>query len=123
MTQKEQKSKDFYEIHARLCKSMEHPTRLHILDLLKSESKTVNELAGELGIAQANLSQHLMIMRDSGIVETTRVGSNVHYKIANPKIVDACNLVKQIVTDKAEKQNKVLFGVGEEKSSSAKKHD
>ena len=107
MVQKIQKSKDFYEIHARLCKSMAHPTRLHILDLLKSESKTVNELAAELGIAQSNLSQHLMIMRESGIVETNRVGSNIYYKVANPKIVEACDLVRQIVSDKAEKQNQV----------------
>ncbi len=110
MVQKVQKSKDFYEIHARLCKSMAHPTRLQILDLLKSESKTVNELAAELGIAQSNLSQHLMIMRESGIVETNRVGSNIYYKVANPKIVEACDLVRQIVSDKAEKQNQVLFG-------------
>jgi len=111
VVQKEQKkTKDFYEIHARLCKSLAHPTRLHILDLLKSDSKTVNELAAELGVAQANLSQHLMIMRESGIVETKRVGSNVYYKVANPKIVEACNLVRQIVVEKAEKQNQVLFG-------------
>jgi DNA-binding transcriptional ArsR family regulator len=102
MVQKVQKGKDFYEIHARLCKSMAHPTRLQILDLLKSDSKTV--------IAQANLSQHLMIMRESGIVETKRVGSNIYYKVSNPKIVEACNLVRQIVSEKAEKQNQVLFG-------------
>jgi len=51
-----------------------------------------------------------MIMRESGIVETKRVGSNVYYKVANPKIVEACNLVRQIVVEKAEKQNQVLFG-------------
>jgi DNA-binding transcriptional ArsR family regulator len=110
MSQKVQKSKSFYKIHAKLCKSLAHPTRLHILDLLKSEIKTVNELAAELGIAQANLSQHLTILRESGLVESNRIGSNVRYKIANPKIVEACNIVKQIVTEKAEKQNKILFG-------------
>lgn len=110
VAQKHRNTKDFYEIHARLCKSMAHPTRLHILDLLKSESRTVNDLAAELGIAQANLSQHLMIMRDSGIVETKRTGSNVYYRIANTKILEACKLVKQIVSEKAAKQNQVLFG-------------
>ena len=53
----------------------------------------MNELAAELGIAQSNLSQHLMIMRESGIVETNRVGSNIYYKVANPKIVEACDLL------------------------------
>ena len=110
MVQKQQKNKDYYEIHARLCKSLAHPTRLHILDLLESGSKTVQELAAELGVAQANLSQHLMIMRGSGIVETKRVGSKVYYKVASPKILEACNLVQRIVSEKAEKQNKVLFG-------------
>jgi DNA-binding transcriptional ArsR family regulator len=110
MVKEEDSSRDFYEIHARLCKAMAHPTRLHILDLLKSGSKTVSELAADLGIAQANLSQHLAILRQIGMLETTRVGANIEYKIANPKIVQACALVKEIVSEKAKKQNKVLFG-------------
>ena len=110
MVEKQLKNKDYYEIHARLCKSLAHPTRLHILDLLESDNKTVQELADELGIGQANLSQHLMIMRASGIVETRRDGQKIYYRVANPKILEACNLVQTIVTEKAEKQNKVLFG-------------
>ncbi len=110
MVQKQQKNKDYYEIHARLCKSMAHPTRLHILDLLESDSRTVQDLADELGVAQANLSQHLTIMRNAGIVDTRKVGSKVYYKVSNPKILEACKLVQKIVSDKAEEQNKVLFG-------------
>ena len=110
MTQKIRKTKDFYEIHARLCKCMAHPTRLHILDLLESKNRTVQELANELGVPQANVSQHLMIMRDNGIVETEKVGSRVYYKIANYKIVQACKLVQNIVSENAEKKNQVLFG-------------
>lgn len=110
MVQEEQKIKDFYEIHARFCKAMAHPTRLHILDLLKSGSKNVNELVAELGVGQANLSQHLSILREIGVVEARRVGMNVQYSVASPKIIEACALVKQIVSEKAEKQNKVLFG-------------
>ena len=51
-----------------------------------------------------------MIMRESGIVETNRVGSNIYYKVVNPKIVEACDLVRRMFSDKAEKQNQVLFG-------------
>ncbi|MEM2909518.1 MAG: metalloregulator ArsR/SmtB family transcription factor [Nitrososphaerota archaeon] len=103
-------SKTFYEVHAKFCKAMAHPTRLHVLDLLKLGEKTVNELIEEVGVAQANLSQHLAILRDVGIVETRREGPNVYYRIANPKVVEACDLVKKIVLEEFKKQQKLLLG-------------
>ena len=115
MVQEEQKTQEFYNIHARFCKAMAHPTRLHLLDLLKTGNKNVNELATELRVSQANLSQHLSILREIGVVKARRVGMTVQYNVASPKITEACALVKKIVSENAEKQNKVLFGKTPEK--------
>ncbi|MEM0457156.1 MAG: metalloregulator ArsR/SmtB family transcription factor [Nitrososphaerota archaeon] len=97
-------------MHVKFCKAMAHPTRLHILDLLKSGEKTVNELIKEVGVTQANLSQHLAILRDAGIVEARREGPNVYYRIASPKVVEICNLIKEIVLEEFKKQQKLLLG-------------
>ena len=107
--------KEFYNIHARFCKAMAHPTRLRLLDLLKTRDKSVNELAAELRVSQANLSQHLSILREIGVVKARRVGMNVQYSVTSPKIIEACALVKKIVSENAEKQNRVLFGKPSEK--------
>jgi len=89
---------------------MAHPTRLHVLDLLKSGEKTVNELVREVGLTQANLSQHLTVLREVGVVETRKEGPNVYYRIASPKVVEACDLIKKIVLEEFKKQQRLLLG-------------
>lgn len=103
-------SRTVYEVHAKFCKAMAHPTRLHVLDLLKSGEKTVNELVREVGVTQANLSQHLTVLREVGVVETRKEGPNVYYRIANPKVVEACDLIKKIVLEEFKKQQRLLLG-------------
>ena len=86
------KKKDFYHLHSDVCKTLSNPKRQEILDNLRTKELTVNELVKATGISQANLSQHLAILRAKGIVSARRVGINVHYSISNPKIIKAFDL-------------------------------
>lgn len=91
---------ELYRLQAEFCKGMAHPKRIFILSVLKNGEKTVNELAELTGIPQSNLSQHLSLMRQIGIVQTRRDGPNVCYSIADYQIVEACELVRKVIGER-----------------------
>ena len=99
---------DLYELQAEFCKGMAHPKRIYILSLLKDGAKSVNELAALTGIPQANLSQHLSILRKLDILQTRRVGSSVYYSISDRRVVEACELVRGSIGDRLRKSKLIL---------------
>ena len=88
-----------YNMQAELSKTLAHPIRLAILHSLREGEKSVNELADFLGISQSNLSQHLALMRQKGIVKTRKQGTNIFYSVTNPKINKACDMVREVLLD------------------------
>jgi DNA-binding transcriptional ArsR family regulator len=98
----------FYEVKARTIAVLANPKRLEIIDLLGEKERTVSELAEALGLAQATTSQHLAVMRKAGVVETSRDGNFVRYRLADPKIASACGVMSQAVLDLLVKQHKRL---------------
>ncbi len=103
---------ELYHLQAEFCKGMAHPKRIFILSQLKGGEKSVNELVRLTGIPQANLSQHLSIMRQLGLLETRRDGSNVHYRISDMRIVEACELVRKAIGEKLRKTRMVIEVAG-----------
>lgn len=92
--------KKIFEMHAEICKVFTNPKRLEIISLLRDGEKTVNELTELAGVPQANVSQHLTILRQNNVVTTRRNGANIYYKIANPKILQACDLMREVLLEK-----------------------
>ncbi len=86
-------------MHAEMCKVFTSPVRLEILDMLRNGKKTVTELVQLIGVNQSNVSQHLQIMKDRGILRTEKKGNYVFYSIANPKISEAFGIMKEIMID------------------------
>jgi ArsR family transcriptional regulator, virulence genes transcriptional regulator len=95
-------------LQADFCKGMSHPKRIEILNILKGGQKSVNELVIITGIPQANLSQHLGVLRHFGLLEAQRSGSKVCYRIADHRIVEACELVREAIGERAKKTRIVL---------------
>mgnify|MGYP003881051595 CR=1 FL=1 len=95
-------------MQAEICKALANPIRIEVLNLLKSGEKTVTELSNLLGVDQANLSQHLAILRSKRIVEARRVGNSVYYSVANPRIIEACNLLRQILQEQLEAESRLI---------------
>jgi len=91
--------KKIYMMHAEMCKVFTSPVRLEILDMLRDGKKTVTELVQLTGLNQSNISQHLLIMKDRGILITEKKGNYVFYSIANPKISEAFGMMKEIMID------------------------
>jgi ArsR family transcriptional regulator len=88
---------DRYQRHADLCKVLVDPKRLMLLDALRDGEASVSELAQRIGVNLANASQHLGVLRHAGLVAPRRVGTTVYYAIAEPAILEACDIVDRIV--------------------------
>ncbi len=86
-----------YRLHAEVCRVLTDPKRLMILDALRGGDLSVGTLAERLHIALPNASQHLAVLRSAGLVEGRRVGTTVVYRLAEPAIVDACDVIQRIV--------------------------
>ena len=98
---------DVFEMQADICKTLANPTRLRILHALREGEKSVGELADLLDLRQANLSQHLSILRQAQILKTRKQGSNIYYSVAYPKINVACDLVRELLIESLERNQEL----------------
>ena len=81
-----------YDENAQILKALAHPTRLHLLELIREQQPCVKHMEEILGVAQPNISQHLSLLRNMGIVTSNRDGNQVCYQISKTivlKILDA----------------------------------
>lgn len=90
----------YYQMHAELCQVFTSPKRLEIIDLLREGEKSVQQLGSLTGIPQANLSQHLAVLRQRKIVKTRREGTCICYSIQDMRIVKALDLVKDMLLER-----------------------
>src|SRR5665648_260792 len=102
-----------FNLQAELSKTLSHPIRLAILHSLRDSEKNVNELTEILGISQSNLSQHLALMRQKGILQTRRQGTCVYYSVVNGKINQACDMVREVLIDQLTQKHKLTKGLSE----------
>jgi len=100
--------KEIYEIHAEMCKVFSNSTRLEILNLLRDEELSVTELIKKTKLSQANISQHLSIMKSKGIVVSNRNGKNIYYKLTTPKIIKAFDIIRDVLAEKLKKNGKMV---------------
>ncbi|MBI2652477.1 winged helix-turn-helix transcriptional regulator [Candidatus Woesearchaeota archaeon] len=100
--------KELYEIHSEMCKVFSNPTRLEILNLLRDKELSVTDLIKKTKLSQANISQHLSIMKSKGIVASNRKGKNIYYKLTNPKIIKAFNIIRGVLTERLRKNGKIV---------------
>jgi ArsR family transcriptional regulator len=80
---------------AEILKTVAHPVRLRIVELLESGEKSVNELKELLGVTQPLTSQHLSQMRMRGVLGSRREGTLVFYSIANPDVVKVIHCIRR----------------------------
>lgn len=88
-----------YRLQADMCQVLADPTRLELLSLLGEKTRPVKELVEATGQRQAKISQHLTIMRQKGIVNTERVGTEIHYSLAVPRLLEACRITREALIE------------------------
>src|SRR3970040_2802669 len=86
-----------YTLHASVCQTLANPTRLKILNALRDQEIPVAELARRTGTSMPNRSRHLAILRQRRVVVTRRQGVTIYYRIANPKILQAFDIMRDVL--------------------------
>ncbi len=87
---------------ARMAHALAHPARLQILELLRDGGAYVMHLTNTLGIHQANVSQHLTVLREAGLVADEREGMNVIYRVRDPQVFELVQQLQALVARRAE---------------------
>lgn len=103
--------RELFELHATLCKAIADPTRLLIIEALRNGPRTVGELRGALGLSQSNVSQHLAILRQRMVVRGRRDGSHVLYSLSNTKVLQAVDLLREVMADGLAEQERLRLSV------------
>lgn len=83
---------------AEICFALADPTRINIVHALEKYPHNVNDLTSELGIPQPMASRHLKILRERGLVQSTRHGVSVTYALSDPRLIQALALLNDIST-------------------------
>ena len=97
--------KELYKIHAEMCKVFSNATRIEMLNLLRDKELSVTELIRRTRLSQANISQHLSIMKAKNIVTSSRRGKNIYYRLENPKIIKAFDIIREALAENLRKKS------------------
>ncbi len=88
-----------FELQAGICGTLANPKRLKILHLLKDGEMAVSDMVRAMGISKANLSQHLALLKQAGILSARREGLAIYYRLALPRITEACGIMREVLLD------------------------
>lgn len=88
---------ELFRMQAEICKTLSDANRLMLLHELREGEKSVGQLVSALGLPQSNVSRHLAVLRERSLVETRREGTTIYYRLGNPKIGEACDLVREVL--------------------------
>jgi len=100
--------RSIFEIQADLCRCMSSATRIEIVHILRDGPQRVSEIVRITGYPQAMVSRHLGVLRNGGVVIANRRAQEVIYQIANPKIVNICDLMRQVLMEEASYRSKLV---------------
>ena len=101
--------RELFEKQAAICKSFANPRRLQLLDLLAKGERAVSDLQSELKISKANLSQHLAILKASGVVVVRREGKHVLCSLAMPEVKQACQIIRDVLRAHVRESRKLVM--------------
>ena len=91
-------SRPLYQLKAEFFKTLGHPARIRVLELLSQREHAVAEMLPEVGIEAANLSQQLAVLRRAGLVVARKEGSTVYYSLVSPQVAELLKVARTILT-------------------------
>jgi ArsR family transcriptional regulator len=97
-----------YQVKAEFFRTLGHPVRVRILELLRDGERTVGDLQNELQLDSGGTSQHLGVLRKHGILDARRAGTSVYYAVRDPRIFQLLEVSKQILTSSLTESQAVL---------------
>mgnify|MGYP000633941343 CR=1 FL=1 len=94
---------ELYKLKAEISKTFSDPKRLMIINELRNGERQVSELAQALKLPQAVVSRQLALLRTRGVVTPRREGTSVYYSLTDLKIIEACDLVHQVLLNRLQR--------------------
>lgn len=101
--------RDIFEIHAEYCGMFSNPARLRLVWTISNGERTVTSLAHELGMSVSTTSRHLSKLRDKGVVEARRDGSNLFYRVTSVHFLEGCQRIREAILDVLQR-SRLAFG-------------
>lgn len=98
-------------LHAQMCQGLADPTRILILYMLADSPRYVSDLAGDLDVKQPTVSHHLKVLRERGLVTATREGNAIRYELRDHRVVEALDLLREVMGDMLAEQAKLVNAV------------
>ena len=97
-----------HQMKAEFFKTLSHPSRIRVLELLSEREHSVGELLRAIDIEASNLSQQLAVLRRAGLVTTRKEGSAVYYSLVSTQIADLMGVARSILTSVLSEQAELL---------------
>jgi DNA-binding transcriptional ArsR family regulator len=97
-----------HQVKAEFFKTLSHPMRIRVLELLSEREYSVGELLRELEVEPSNLSQQLAVLRRAGLVVTRKEGSTVYYSLISDQIAELMAVARSILTRMLSEQADLL---------------
>ena len=124
-SQRQESSNDLarlvYERHAEVCKVFSNPIRLMILNVLRDGEMTVAALAQTLGIPLGTVSPHLLMMKGQRVLLSRKRGNQVFYSLANPKMLQAFDLIREMLYEQMNQEGILTRHLGKERAKTMKR--
>ena len=98
-------------LQAEVLKTLANPRRLEILHALADGPIEVGRIARRIGASQPNVSQHLAVLRGSGLVEAERNGREVRYRLTDPDVMVACGLMRSVLERRLSRLSRIVAGL------------
>jgi ArsR family transcriptional regulator len=97
-----------YQAKAEFFRTLGHPARIRILELLQDGPRPVRDLLAEMDIEPSNLSHQLAVLRRTGLLTSTREGNTVVYELSTPDVADLLRAARRILTEMITDQGTLL---------------
>jgi ArsR family transcriptional regulator len=101
-------TRPIYQVKADFFKTLAHPARIRVLELLRDGERPVSELIPEVGLEPSHLSQQLGVLRRANVVQSRKEGATVLYSVADQRIFDLLEVARAILTSSLEETRDLL---------------
>lgn len=97
-----------YRLKADFFRTLGHPVRVRVLELLRDGERTVGDLQAAMELDSSGMSQHLSVMRRAGLLDSRKDGTSVYYRVKDPRTFQLLEVARQILTGQLEETQALL---------------
>jgi ArsR family transcriptional regulator len=113
-------SQELRRFKAEIFQGLAHPTRIAMVEALRNGEASAGRLIEQLGLEQANASQHLAVLRSKQIVTGRKEGNQVFYSLRDPVLIDVLDILKRYFSSQLSRNMAMLQEIKKEKATSKK---